>query len=98
MTHAALVIRAMIKPSLLRLKWTNLVFVFELISSDVFSADHVDLSLSSAGNCGRASASLLVVVVDFLVISKVRSVDTPAKVLRFFELFTSIILSFTSEH
>lgn len=75
MTHTTVVIRAMIKSSLLRLKWTNLVFVFELISSDIFSGDQVDLSLSSAGSCGWASASLLATVVAFLLISTVYSIN-----------------------
>lgn len=75
MTHTAVLIRVMIKSSLLRLKWTNLVFVFELISSDVFRVDQVDLSLSSAGSCGWALPSLQVIVVDFLVISTIPSIN-----------------------
>lgn len=75
MTHTAVLIRVMIKSSLLRVKWTNLVFVFELVSSDVFGADQVDLSLSSAGSCGWVVASLLVIVVDFLVISTIPSIN-----------------------
>lgn len=67
----------MVKSSLPRLNWTNLVFVFEIISSNVFGVDQVDLSLSSAGGCGWASASLLVFVVDFLFISTVQSINIP---------------------
>lgn len=44
---------------------------------DVFGVEQVDLSFSSAGGCGWASASPLVIAVDFLFISPVHSIDIP---------------------